>query len=271
MQKTLVRKFSSKDHSSEELSSPKYQPLPVAERWFAKPQILEKGRGMHRFVWNLTWATSGGPSADEEAEYHNPSGPKAIPGVYEVRLIVDGKTQSQPLNIIMDPRSPATPEILVQQLQLGRQIFGETTAARRAQAEIDGVQQQLAEIQKKLEQDKPNPSLESLKASLTRAQSSLDKILRNKSAQQGDGPGLQDAYTALASSLRVVESGDRAVSSQAIAVYKESSPQVKARIAEWAKFKETELNELNQQLLASKLTPISISAIERLVELSISR
>ena len=101
----------------------KYLPLPVAERWFPKPEILEKTAGMHRFVWNLTWGSSGGPTADEDAEYHNPSGPKAVPGIYQVRLTVDGKTQSQSLKVVMDPRSPATPEILAQQLQLGQQIF----------------------------------------------------------------------------------------------------------------------------------------------------
>ena len=53
----------------------------------------------------------------------------------------------------MDPRSPATPEVLVQQLQLGRQIFGETIEARRALAEIVSVQKQLADIQQKLAGD----------------------------------------------------------------------------------------------------------------------
>ena len=56
----------------------------------------------------------------------------------------------------------------------------------------------------------------------------------NKDRPAPGGPGLQDAYTGLVSALRVVESGDRAVPSQAIAVYQESSRQVKARVAEWA-------------------------------------
>ena len=59
-QHNLVRTFSSNDRSSEDHSSQdqgtgKHQPLPVAERWFSKPEVLEKTAGMHRFVWNLTW------------------------------------------------------------------------------------------------------------------------------------------------------------------------------------------------------------------------
>src|SRR6267378_2981990 len=120
-QENLVREFSSEDPVTG-----KHPSLPVADRWFPKPEVLEKTAGMHRFVWNLTWGSSGGPSSDEDAEMRNPRGPKAVPGDYQVRLTVDGKVQNQSLKVVMDPRSPATPEVLAQQLQLGRQMFGET-------------------------------------------------------------------------------------------------------------------------------------------------
>jgi hypothetical protein len=225
---------------------------------------------MHRFVWNLTWHSSGGPDADEDSEYHSPSGPKAVPGAYQVRLTVDGKTQTQSLTVIMDPRSPATPEVLAQQLRLGLQIFGETIEPRRALAEIVSVQKQLADIQQKLEQDKLEAQSATLKVALAEAQFGIARILTNKEHATED-PGLKDAYTALASALRVVESGDRAVPSQAIALYKESSPQVQVRIAEWAQFKQTRLAQLNQQLREADFSPIAVSEIEQEVEFLISR
>jgi len=265
-QQNLVRKFSSEDHPAEEQSTPKYLPLPVAERWFTKPEVLEKAAGMHRFVWNLTWGSSGGPSADEEAEYRNPSGPKAVPGIYQVRLTVDGKTQTQSLKVIMDPRSPATPEVLTQQLELGQKIFGETIEARRVLAEISSVQKQLADIQQKL-----GAQSAQLNSALAETQSEIGKILTNKEHAAKESPGLQDAYTGLASALRVVEGGDRAVPSQAIAVYKESSEQMKARIAEWTRFKQTKLAQLNQQLREANFAPIAIAEIEQQVEFLISR
>jgi hypothetical protein len=261
-QQNLVRKFSSEDHSSGDQRTAKHPPLPVAERWFPKPEVLEKTAGMHRFVWNLTWGSSGGPSADEEAEFRNPSGPKAVPGIYQVRLTVDGKTQDQSLKVIMDPRSPATSEILTQQLQLGQQMFGETMEARRALAEMVSVQKQLADIQQKLGQQKLGQQKlgaqsAQLNSALAEAQSGIGKILTNKQHAAEESPGLQDAYTGLASALRVVEGGDRAVPSQAIAVYKESSEQVKVRIAEWARFKQTRLPQLNQQLREASFAPIA--------------
>jgi len=260
-QQNLVRKFSSEDPVTK-----KHPPLPVAERWFPKPEVLEKTAGMHRFVWNLTWGSSGGPSADEDAEMRNPSAPKAVPGIYEVCFTVDGKTQSQSLKVIMDPRSPATTEVLAQQLKLGQQMFGETIEARRALAEIGSVQKQLADIQQKL-----GAQSSELTSALTEAESAISKILTNKEHAAEQAPGLQDAYSGLASALRVVESGDRAVPSQAIAVYQESSPQIKARIAEWARFKQTRLAQLNQQLREANLAPIAIAEIERQVEFLMSR
>jgi photosystem II stability/assembly factor-like uncharacterized protein len=255
----LVRKFSSGDPSGG-----KHAPLPVAERWFPKPEVLEKTAGMHRFVWNLTWSNSGDLIADDDSEYHVPSGPKAVPGTYQVRLTVDGKTLNQSLKIVMDPRSPATSEVLAQQLQLGQQVYGETVEARRALAEIASVQKQLMDLQQKVGQGSQ------LKAALAETQAAIGKILTNKEHAAG-GPGLRDAYTGLASALRVVESGDRPVPSQAIAVYKESSQEVKAGIAEWARFKQTRLAQLNQQLHEANLDPVAIAEIEQEVEFLISR
>ena len=257
-EQNLVRAFSSEDHSLEEQNGAKY--LPVAERWFTKPEVPAKTAGMHRFVWNLTWGSSGGPDADEDSESSNPAGPKAIPGTYKVRLTVDGKTWEQPLNIVMDPRSPATAEVLAQQLQLGRKIFGEIITARRTQAEIASVQKQLREVRKQ-----PAAQSSSLAPALDEALAGIDRILTNKGRADAR-PGLQDAYTSLTSALRVVNSGDRAVPSQAVAVFNESSQQVKARIAEWEQFKQTSLAPLNQKLRDSKVAPIKIADIEQQAE-----
>ncbi|HEY6394431.1 MAG TPA: hypothetical protein VIX12_03370, partial [Candidatus Binataceae bacterium] len=51
----------------------------------------------------------------------------------QVRLTVDGKAQTQTLKVIMDPRSPATPEILAQQLQMSS---ADIEAVRRARKQI---------------------------------------------------------------------------------------------------------------------------------------
>jgi photosystem II stability/assembly factor-like uncharacterized protein len=255
-QHTLVRKFSSsgqiEGRKGDQLNIAS-SPLPVADRWLPKPQILPTAIGAHRFVWDLTWRSSGGPIADEDATFNNPTGPKAVPGKYRIRLTVDGQTREQSLTIVMDPRSPATAAVLAQQLQLGLQLFDETVEPRRALAEIGSVQKQLADRQEKL-----GTANSELKSALTEADAEVGRILTRKD-KPTQAPGLQDAYKELASALRVVEGGDRTVPSQAIAVYKESIPQMKARIADWTTYKQKKLARLNQQLVDGNLAPITIS------------
>jgi photosystem II stability/assembly factor-like uncharacterized protein len=257
----VVHRFSSEDKRPE-----KHPPLPIAERWFPKPEVLQTNLGMHRFVWNLTWSSSGGPGVDEESEYRTPSGPKVVPGVYAIKLTVDGRPQTQPLTVVMDPRSSATSETLEQQLQLGQQIFADTMEARRALAEIDSMRKKLTALQQEIgERDS------TIKSAIVDAQSEISKIAAKQGNSPAESAGLQDAFVNMVSALHVVESGDRAVPSQAIAVYNESKRRVRAAITEWSDFKTTRLPVLNRKLSEGNLAPIAISEIEQEVQFLMSQ
>jgi hypothetical protein len=134
----------------------KHPPLPIAERWFPKPEVLETTPGMHRFVWNLTWGSSGGPSVDEESEYRNPSGPRSCRESTS-RLTVDGKTQTHRSEsrhgsaLARDSR-----ESFSSSCNSVNRIFAETLEARRALAEIGSVQKQLADAEQKLGEQNPH-------------------------------------------------------------------------------------------------------------------
>jgi hypothetical protein len=257
----VVHRFSAEDKRPE-----KHPPLPIAERWFPKPEVLQTNLGMHRFVWNLTWSSSGGSGVDEESEYRTPSGPKVVPGTYTVKLTVDGKPQTQPLTVVMDPRSSATSETLEQQLQLGQQIFADTMESRRTIAEIDSVRKKLAALEREVgEKDS------AIKSALAEAQSEISKVTAKQGTTPGESAGLQDAFVNMVSALHVVESGDRAVPSQAVAVYNESKQRVRAGIAEWSDFKTNRLPALNRKLSEGNLAPIAISEIEQEVQFLMSQ
>jgi hypothetical protein len=99
----------------------------------------------------------------------------------------------------------------------------------------------------------------------------ISKIETKPAASPEQPTGLRDAFADMASALRIVESGDRAVPSQAIAVSDESNHRVKAAIAEWNEFKSTQLPRLNQELAGAHLAPIAISEIEQEVQFLMSR
>jgi hypothetical protein len=120
----------------------------------------------------------------------------------------------------------------------------------------------LADLQQKFEQRKPATENARLQSALAESHSAIDKILSRKGHAAGDTPGLQEVYTGLASALRVIEGGDRVAPSQAIAVYQESSRQVKERIAEWTQFKQVRLQQLNRQLREAGFSSIQSSETE---------
>ncbi|MGA9529732.1 MAG: glycoside hydrolase [Terriglobales bacterium] len=104
----LVRRFASDDKpdaSQEELEK---QLIPLY--WIRPARHLFASAGMHRFVWGLHYPAPVAThhefpiSAVPHDTPRYPRGPTILPGTYTVRLTVDGKSQTAPLTIKMDPR-----------------------------------------------------------------------------------------------------------------------------------------------------------------------
>jgi len=101
-----------------------------------------------------------------------------------------------------------------------------------------------------------------LDSTLKEAQSALKKIVDGADGNPEQGAGLSNAYKDLASALRAVESGDRATPAQAVAVYQQSSQQIKRRIREWNDFREKQLPQINERLNRANVAPITVGGSE---------
>jgi photosystem II stability/assembly factor-like uncharacterized protein len=244
-QQKLVRRFSSADQPT------KHGPVAIAERWFPEPEVLGTGPGMHRFVWNLSWGTSEEPESGEGGSLRRPNPPKVPPGTYQVRLSVDGESKTETLQVVMDPRSPATQEVLTKQFDTSRQIYGEAMVAYRTLVELKSIQKQLADIGQRAASEDAD-----IKSRIAEVKAAIDKMISDKT--QGKDTGLQEAYRDMTSALRVVEGGDRPAPAQALAVYQESSEQIKVRTSEWSTFKETTLPALNKRMGQANLPAIMV-------------
>ena len=234
-------------------------PLAIAERWLPKPAVLENSPGAHRFVWDLRWAETGAnPDLEDEPGRGAPRGPRVVPGEYQVKLILDDTTLTQPLKVEMDPRSQATRRELDEQLRFGLETFGELHTTRQALTEIARVKKRLTEIE--TQSLKQHPELLSQVKSAEAAIAQVEKGEHTPSP--GEIVGLESAGTGLASALRVVEGGDRAIPSQAIELYHEADRVAKAQLAAWAHLKSTQLSTLNEGLRKAGVTPVEITKIE---------
>jgi photosystem II stability/assembly factor-like uncharacterized protein len=139
--------------------------LKIASYWIRRPRAVSAEPGLHRFVWDFRYPD---PEAGER-EYpisaiprdtpRGPQGPLAVPGLYTVRLSVDGTALEQPLSVRMDPRIPTSSDGLGAQLALARRIAalltrtGEALKSARALPEKAKERAKLLEELGKLDRD----------------------------------------------------------------------------------------------------------------------
>ena len=256
-----VRRYS----SQEKMPEPP-QNVPIAPRWFPKPQVLSAEPGMHRFIWDLRYGRSGAEIAgdNDDPEEEHWVGPLVLPGAYKVKLTAGAKTSVQPLEISMDPRCRATAAELAAQFRWAQRAFEEMIVARKSVAEVKGLQAQLESAKAQIAPDQAS-TLNQIKAAAEKA----DQILSG--AETTADQGLQSASRGLTVALSSLESADRNPPSQVIALYLQSSRTLKARLADWAAFKRSALANLNQQLRSDGLPAIEISRIEEQAEQSLSK
>src|SRR5438270_321798 len=88
---------------------------PMERFWLAQPSALPANIGLNRATWDLrydpppafahSFVFNGNPGSTPPA----PEGPLAMPGVYRVRLTVDGNPYTQTITVRPDPRSYVSP------------------------------------------------------------------------------------------------------------------------------------------------------------------
>ena len=107
----VIRSYSSEDKA--EVPTPDTAPVPLY--WYRKPLALQRTAGMHRFLWDMRYqpleAAAGGRGRGglpiSATPYNTVPVPNSIwapPGLYTVKLTVDGRTLKQPLTLRLDPR-----------------------------------------------------------------------------------------------------------------------------------------------------------------------
>src|ERR1700674_1891902 len=131
----LVRRYASDDvlpkTKAEDIQFPLY--------WAHDPEPISTKSGAHRFVWDLHYAFP----ADVHTSFYGPKPPLALPGKYTVKLTVNGLSQSQPLELKMDPR------VRTSQADLEKMFRAESRVAKNL-ADLSIAMKQAQELQTNL-------------------------------------------------------------------------------------------------------------------------
>ncbi len=123
-------------------------------RFGGGPSRVPADKGFNRFIWDLRY-----PDAKTFPGMILWSGmtrgPKAVPGNYQVRLIVDGKTMTEGFELRKDPRIETTPEDFQKQFDLLTRIVNKLTETHEAIMTIRDVRKQAGDTAVRVK-DHPN-------------------------------------------------------------------------------------------------------------------
>src|SRR5438309_812958 len=141
----LVRHLSSKEKKESE------QPPEWPDR-VERAKTIPANEGMNRFAWDLRYND---PIQIPGAFYSGtgPKGPLALPGDYQAKLTVGGKSQTAPLHLAIDPRKKGQEVALQKQFALTMQVNERMSQLHQAVNEIREVKSQIKNLHSRFGDD----------------------------------------------------------------------------------------------------------------------
>ena len=240
----LVKRFSSKaaPKKAERNAEPEDEdedfprPRPGADRAPAEA-------GLNRFVWNLRY-----PDATTFPGLimwaGSVRGPLIVPGTYQVRVSVDGLTQTQKFEVLKDPRLSATPQDYARQLELALQIRDKVSAVNQTVIDIREIRKQLNEYADRVKDPKVVDAAKTLAKKLTDVEEELYQTKNRSSEDPLNFPiKLNNKLAALES---VVESSDNAPTSQSDVVWEDLATKANAQLQKFKQLSSTDLASFNR-------------------------
>ena len=256
----LLRRFSSADKPDtidligKEANIPTY--------WIRPTQMLSASAGMQRFVWDLHYP----PPEGQRPEYpiaaiygdtpRHPLGPWVRAGNYTVRLTVDGRSYTQPLNVRIDPRVKTPPAGLAQQHAIAMKCYDGIGQVRDALAQVRKLRSQLKDLSAG---GARGPAAEAI-AALDKKAAALEGSGggRGFGGQGGSDPSLSRLSGELLGLMELVEGADVAPTTQAAAASVDLQRRLVEMLGLWSVIKARDLKELNQRLRQASLSPVDL-------------
>jgi photosystem II stability/assembly factor-like uncharacterized protein len=238
-----VKRFSNKKHEE----GPERAPDEEEEFSLPGPGPLMATAGLNRFVWDLRY-----PDAVRFPGLimwaGQTQGPKAVPGTYQVKLTVDGKTETQALVVKKDPRLETSNEEFAKQFELLIQIRDKLSQMHRSILEIRDAYKQIDDIAKRTVGESEDKAIadaaKSLKEKLTAVEQALYQTQNRASEDPLNYPiRLNNKLAALGG---VVASSDGAPTEQDYTIFHDLVPVIDAELGKLEKIKREDIVAFNK-------------------------
>jgi hypothetical protein len=214
---------------------------------------------MNRFAWDLHYDD---PIQTPGAFYSGevPRGPLALPGDYQVKLTVGGKSQTAPLHLAIDPRIKDAEGALPKQFELSSRVVGRIGELHQAVNEIRDVKTQLQSLHKRFGAE------ERLKPALTAADELAKKmsaveeqlIQVNMKGSEGNLAFPNMLNEALYSFSLTLQAADYGPTQPQYEVYKKLNERLEEQLKKWAQLKTEEVPKIAALIKEMELPAISV-------------
>jgi len=240
-----VRKYSNlpkkEDGSGETPSEDAFEEKPV--------DLLPAESGMNRFVWDLRYERpSKVPGGEAVFSDYAPRGPLVLPGKYQVKLTVAGKSQTAAFEIKIDPRVTTSAADLQKQFELGLKLRERITQAQDAINQMLDLRSQIKELKKRLGDDPDRKPIAAAAETLDTHIAAIEEELfepKIKASEDSLNYPVKLRYK-LVALAQVVDSADAVPTQSSYALYDELSAQLDAILGRWRDASEKELTALNE-------------------------
>jgi photosystem II stability/assembly factor-like uncharacterized protein len=262
----LVKKFSSKAPAHEQTAAqgtaPEGEEETAGPRGGGRSPLVPTAQGLNRFEWDLRY-----PDATNFPGMilwaGGVRGPAVVPGTYQARLTVNGKTQTQKFEVRKDPRVGTTPEQYAAQLELGLQLRDKLTQTNDAVIQIRDVRKQLDELTARL---KTGPQTEKSKAVLERAQNlSTEMTAIEEALYQTKNRASEDPLNfpvrlnnKLAALLTAVEGSDSQPTASQQQVYEELATGINAQVNRLKQLMDNQVPAFNRYVKDQDIPAITL-------------
>jgi len=250
-------------YSSKPPALPAEAPSPEMEeegppRGGAAPRV-DANAGLNHFVWNLRYPDATGfPGLIMWAG--SLTGPTVAPGVYTVKLTVDGKTQTQTFEVKKDPRLSTTPEDYAKQVSLALQIRDKLSATNEGVIRIRELRKQLEDYTRR-DDKRVADAAKALTQKLTAVEEELYQTKNRASEDPLNFP--IKLNNKLAHVLGVVESSDNPPTQQSYMVYEDVATRVNAQLKTLDTLLTTDLAAFNKLIHDANVPAIEAPAAKK--------
>jgi photosystem II stability/assembly factor-like uncharacterized protein len=232
-----------------------------------KPEKQIKAEaGLNRFLWDLRYESASRVPGYYLFFYKDGSrGPRALPGKYQVRLTVDGMSQTAPLELKLDPRVGTSSADLQKQFDLLLQIRDEISRLYDAANQIQDVRDQLEGLKKRLPGNEPAKLVLTAAAELDRKMLAVrDEIYQVKIRANEDSLAYPQKVDSKLAGLAIAvgEGTDSAPTEAAYRKFDKLKKLADAQLGAWAEVQKTDLAAFQKMVAGQNIQAIVLPAAE---------